>query len=611
MNRFYGIIGTLESLFKLSFDIDAKRGVTKRLFRRKVVVFGTAKSHLSALITGFLLLGAGLGIAAEEANNNIQPQGLNYAGVSELKKLLPKLTGAGVKMGLVSRSITYVDGEPQNDYRPAINHNCFKGLKYFFNDQQNKPAGVSSHSTAICSILFGRDANAFNEKLGDFRYEGLVPEAEAGIYEFWSFLVNNVFPCKAPDANVLTADIGYQFEAWWTRGIEALAQKYGLTVVMGIGNGSNSSDPVLFPGAGGNVIGVGVVKSVESNDVNTGLSQFSLVYPEYSSKGLTSDGRCKPDIVAPGNCLAAAADEPNNYQPTGDWSSFATPVVAGTAALLIESAMDDANLNNALSSDGGNCVIKSVLLNSATKLPYWHKGLLAKEDDQDVPLDFMQGAGMLNAAGANRQLTAGQYSPGDCPITGWDLNKLGNPKIPANSYKIQITEPLGKMISATIAWNKQFSFVYPFEHRNELDADLRLELWAVDLNDPNRDYMLDASDSRNDNLEHIYTLGDANFSDYEIVVLFSTEHEINQPESAIYAIAWNVTQQPQRNDSLWLDLSADGVVNDVDINVLVNNMTASMGEADHYLFGDIDSDGMIDVNDLDVMKSYIESIAKN
>ncbi len=284
-----------------------------------------------------------------------------------------------------------------------------------FTTSSFQPAGISAHSTAVCSILLGRDPNAYNEQIGGFHYEGVVPDAQADVYEFWSFLVNNVFPCSAPDANVITADIGYQFEDWWTRGIEAMAQKYGLTVVVGIGNGSNASDPVLFPGAGGNVIGVGVVKSVESNDVTTGLSRFALVYPEYSSKGPTSDGRCKPDIVAPGNCLAAIADEPNLYEPTGTWSSFATPIVAGTAGLLIQQASLDPNLQQVAARDGGNCVIKSVLLNSATKLPYWHKGRLTKDDDHDVPLDYLQGAGMVNAVGASSQLLAGQHLPGDCP----------------------------------------------------------------------------------------------------------------------------------------------------------------------------------------------------
>jgi hypothetical protein len=269
-------------------------------------------------------------------------------------------------------------------------------------------------------------------------------------------------------------------------------------------------------------------------------------------------------------------------------------------------------LQLALSPDGGNCVIKSVLLNSATKLPYWHKGLLTKDDDHNTPLDYLQGAGMVNAVAASNQLLAGRHLPGDCPVNGWDLDKLNRDNTQANTYKIRITEPADKMITATVTWNKQFSLTYPFEHEAQKDADIRLEVWAVDSNDPNKDYLLDYSDSRIDNVEHIYTQADANVTDYEIVVLFSDEHNVNQPiASPPYAVAWNVGPVPVRNDALWFDLNADGVVDDLDINVLLDNLIADIGTSSHYLFGDINSDGLVDISDLDILMQYIESSAQS
>ena len=166
------------------------------------------------------------------------------------------------------------------------------------------------------------------------------------------------------------------------------------------------------------------------------------------------------------------------------------------------------------------------------------------------------------------------------------------------------------MITATVTWNKQFSLVYPFEHDTQKDADLRLEIWAVDSNDPNNNYLLDYSDSRIDNVEHVYTPADGNFTDYEIVVLFSNEHDVNQPQvSPPYAVAWNVGQAPVRDDALWFDLNGDGVVDDLDVNVLLDNLIASMGTSDRYLFGDINSDGVIDISDLDILMRYIDSAA--
>ncbi|GAI04430.1 unnamed protein product, partial [marine sediment metagenome] len=211
--------------------------------------------------------------------------------------------------------------------RPSTEHNCLAEKQFSFNDQAELLAGISPHSTAICSILFGKDPNAFNPQLGQFYYQGAAPEAKADIYEFWHFLINNVFPGTPPDADIITASIGNQFEDWWTRGIESLVERYGLIVVAGIGNGSNVHDPLLYPGAAANVIGVGVVDSVNTENLAANLAHFSLAYPEHSSFGPTADGRCKPDIVAGGNCLAADSNEPDRYGPTGSWSSFSTPVV--------------------------------------------------------------------------------------------------------------------------------------------------------------------------------------------------------------------------------------------------------------------------------------------
>jgi hypothetical protein len=543
------------------------------------------------------------------ADVNFQPKGLNHAGIYALRQLDPNLTGRGVKFAVVSRSITYTDGKPQNDYQPAAGHNCFKNTQFSFHDLQHLPAGVSSHSTAVCSILFGRDPNAYSDQFGDFSYEGAVPDASADVYEFWSFLVNNVYPAAYPDANVLTADIGYQLDDWWTRGIESMVERTGITAVVGIGNGSNAADPVLYPAAGDNVIGVGVVQSINSADVAAGLSQFALVYPEYSSKGPTTDGRCKPDIVAPGNCLAALPDDNNLYEPTGAWSSFATPIVAGAAGLLIQKASQTPDLQPALSRDGGNCVIKSLLLNSATKLPYWHKGKLTKDDDHDVPLDWLQGAGMVNTLEANRQLSAGRHLPGDCPLTGWDLGKLDSNGSPANVYKIKVDDPAGKMLTATVTWNRHFSPVYPFDYQPQNDARIRLECWAVDANNPEKTYLLDYSDSAKDFVEHLYYAADPNFTDYAIIVSYSNR-EVNLPAiSSTYGLAWNIAQKPATDDLLWLDLNADGVFDNRDVKVLVDNLLADLEKSDNYLFGDINGDGHIDAGDLQVFLSHLKTAA--
>jgi len=576
--------------------VQATIQATKKMLRLGLMVCSAAMLIAASTVDG---------AQVSQTNKVLQPQGLNHVGVYALRQMEPDLTGSGVKFAVISRSITYIDGEPQNDYRPGIGHNCFKTKQFGFHDLDEMSSGISPHSTAICSILFGEDPDAFNPQLGQFYYQGVAPQAQADVYEFWYFLIDNVFAQNPPNADILTASVGSQFEDWWTRGIESLAEHHGLIVVSGIGNGADAYDPPLYPGAAANVIGVGVVDSVNTEDPAVNLAQFSLAYPEHSSFGPTEDGRCKPDIVAPGNCLAANADEPNSYEMAGNWSSFSTPVVAGAVGLLVQKAKQEPDLSLAVSSEGGNCVMKAVLLNSANKLPYWHKGRLQTDDDHAVPLDYIQGAGMLNTVGAYKQLTAGQDKPGDVSTTGWDLNKLQKNEDSRNTYKITLTSPADKVITATVVWNRHYSKVYPFESLLAEDSNLRLEIWAVDSNNSNNNYLLDYSDSEVDNVEHIYCRADPNYANYEIVVSCSdTDYQTDMDAAEQYSLAWNISESRDSDSIFWHDLNSDGVVNELDFVILLGNWTASLKSSQNYLLGDMNTDGTIDANDLQILLEH-------
>ncbi len=570
---------------------------------------GVEKIFGLCLFAGIAVMLAAGSATAAQGNETLQPQGLNFSGIYAIRQLDPNLTGTGIKFAVICRSNTYIDGEPQNDYQPSIEHICFKNKQLHFNNQDEPPADTSPHSTAICSILLGEDPDAFNPQLGQFHYQGAAPQARADNYEFWYFLTNNIFPHSPPDADIVTASFGTQFEDWWTRGIESMAEHDGIIVVAGIGNGSDAFDPLLYPGAGTNAIGVGVIDSVNTENLADKLANFSLAFPEHSSLGPTAEGRCKPDIVAPGNCLAADANDPNNYEPTGSWSSFSTPIVAGAIGLLVQKAKEDPDLNAAVAKEGGNCVMKAILLNSATKLPFWHKGRLEKDDDHEAPLDFLQGAGMLNAVGAYKNLIAGQAKPSDVPTIGWDNNQLQKDETLQNVYKITIAEPNEKFITATAVWNKHYDSNYPFEPMPDKDADLRLELWAVDTNDPDNNLLLDYSDSKVDNVEHIYCKTDVNFTNYELIVTYAIPSDNNELQTdERYGLAWDVTKQNDDNILLY-DLNADGVVNDSDLTILVDNITAGTKQAEGYLFGDVNADGTIDKKDFEIILKHKDDAA--
>jgi len=551
------------------------------------------------ILLSFLVLTAGFARAAPSFGGELQPKAFDVVGIWGLKQAAPALDGSGVSVAVICRSITYIDGKPQNDYQPNARHRCFSNVRFDFHDQNRAPAGISSHSTAICSLLFGKDEDASFDVLGDFGYEGIVPGAKADIYELWHFLTDYVFPNKGPQADVVVASMGSGFEQWWTRGIESMAEHSGLTFVAGIGNGKDAFDPPLYPAAGANVIGVGVVDSVRVDDLQTSLANFALAYPEHSSFGPTAEGRSKPDIVAPGNCMTASAFDNGLYEPAGDWSSYSTPIVAGAAALLIEKAKTDQNLEAVLSPVGRSCLVKAILLNSAKKLPFWHKGRLGKADDHTSPLDYIQGAGLLDAFGAYEQLVAGKTADGVCPETGWDINTVGDGSDGRRVYEIDINESEGKMITATLNWNRHYQQDYPFDPLHQKNADLRLELWAVDANDPNQMFLLDYSDSRCDNLEHIYTAAEPNYSTYRVVVTYSPRTNPNLPPAdEPYALAWSVAESGDSDSILRYDINADGVVDDSDIAAVLYNWLETPQRPDCYFIGDINSNGSFDSGDL-------------
>ncbi len=562
---------------------------------------------LSALAIAMLVLPCVRSLAADDSAGLYQPASLYYSGTYELRENDPTLTGAGTKIATICRSLTYLDDQPQNDYRINVTHDCLANSNITFagdSDPLFDAENISSHATAIGGILAGSDPNGFHPDLGNFHYEGAAPDADLTVYEFQSFLSNYVYPAVDPNTDVLMLSMGEIFSDWWTRGLERMAQRDGLIVIAGIGNGTNVYDPTLYPGAGANIIGVGVIDSINSDEVADSLNIFSLASSKHSSGGPTDDNRCKPDLVAPGNCITPEASNTDGYAETGDWTSFATPVVAGTVSLLIQKANQQPELAEAATGAGSNCVMKAILMNSATKLAYWHKGKATKDDDHTAVLDHVQGAGAINAAGAYDHLIAGKQGAGKVENIGWDNNTVDKNGSSENVYKIDVAEPEGQFITATLVWNRHYGDVYPFEAQTKLDSDLRIELWAVDTNDPNSGYMIDHSDSKNDNVEHIYCPADPNYTSYEIVVIAEESDDSKAVER--YGIAWQAAEPNEGDRVWWYDLNTDGKIDPHDAMILLGRKGKDIDLDGGYLTGDINMDGKIDIDDLTLLIKQIQ-----
>ena len=127
-----------------------------------------AIGHLNIAVTAVLLaiavLPAGLAQAQEYAETPLQPAALDYAGTFRLRHIEPTLTGEGVTIAAVCRSMTYVAGWPQDDYRLNVEHNCLGEGDINFTDGLAVAGGISSGSTNVLGserFSSGRSSSVF------------------------------------------------------------------------------------------------------------------------------------------------------------------------------------------------------------------------------------------------------------------------------------------------------------------------------------------------------------------------------------------------------------------------------------------------------------------
>jgi len=102
-----------------------------------------------------------------------------------------------------------------------------------------------------------------------------------------------------------------------------LAAHLGIVVCNATGNYYQTSPPSLGSASDADsVIGVGAVNK-------------KGVLTSFSSNGPTSDGRIKPDVVAPGQTVYIASMGEGSKYNFADGTSFATPITAGVCALIL------------------------------------------------------------------------------------------------------------------------------------------------------------------------------------------------------------------------------------------------------------------------------------
>lgn len=229
---------------------------------------------------------------------------------------------------------------------------------FVFNDTEtaNEPEDATSawnHGTSVWSIAGGSDdgtmygpayrANFILCKTEDIRSETPVEEDNwVAALEF----------ADSVGTDVITTSLGYS--DWYTysdfdgqTAVISIAAGTcdGLGIVMcnSMGNAGPALSTLTAPADAFDILSVGSVSS-------TGTIASS------SSRGPTADGRIKPDLCAMGLNTYIALGTGDALYGTGSGTSFATPLIAGAACLLIEAHPDwrPSQVREALAATGNH-----------------------------------------------------------------------------------------------------------------------------------------------------------------------------------------------------------------------------------------------------------------
>ncbi len=207
-------------------------------------------------------------------------------------------------------------------------------------DAANPNDYSDAHGTATWSLLGGFK---FGTMIGPaFGADILLGKTEVGTSEtpieedYWAA---GIEWAESLGAEVVSSSLGYT--DWYTfkdmDGKTAVTTKaanravsLGVVVVNAAGNERrNAWAHIIAPADGFGVIAVGAM------DATGKIASFS-------SPGPTYDGRIKPEVCAFGvsNWVAAKAKDGGDTYVTGSGTSYATPLVAGAVALLLEAHRD-------------------------------------------------------------------------------------------------------------------------------------------------------------------------------------------------------------------------------------------------------------------------------
>ena len=382
-------------------------------------------------------------------------------GLTAMRRERPAITGAGIAVaqpeGIGPEASDAWEVAQFVNFSVAFTWTSDLGTS---TNYTNTVGSFSSHAFNVGLNFYG----VFGGEEGVAPGIPVVDNYEAGYY------INTIIVNKQPTrARVINQSFILNSES---STIDLLYDDYATIYnVLFVSGMSNIPDQPHAPGTAYNGLGVGFFRP-----------------DALSSVGPTSDGRCKPDLVAPNFCC----------------TSFATPQVAGGAALLLQAGTANDGGSNTASLATNSAVVKALLINGAVKTTNWTNGVTR-------PLDARYGAGVLNVYHSDRQLRGGRRPASDtnsvtsgtahlptaktnnvASLRGWDFSNLQSPVLRdgvAHYYFNLPTNDGPHSVTTTLVWKKNTGPL----------ANLDLFLY-----DTRSNTLILSSTSSVDNVEHLF-----------------------------------------------------------------------------------------------------------
>ncbi len=387
-------------------------------------------------------------------------------GVDRARNDYPGITGAGAGICILDTGLD-------------ATHEQFDGKTIVWRDFVSNPPSPApfddqGHGTHVANIAAGDGTGGAGASV----FRGVAPGAPLWIGKVLdsagngndSVIVSGIEWCESqPGVRVISMSLGTlegsDGQDMLSVAVNNAVTNFGKVVVVAAGNSGDMPSSVGSPGAAGQALTVGAVAEWSAPPNAGGGRHSDGVYlAPFSSRGPTLGNVMKPDVVAPGVTVAAAAANQCNgvCYAANSGTSMATPFVAGTVALALQA-------QPALTPAGARQLVESTAQD---------RGPAGKDHDW--------GAGLLDGYAVVASASgAGSYTPTDFPTHSPVTGSVANNGLWRYEFTIG-PEALAVPIAATITLGGQANCVFfwppdclAWEWGPDLDARLLAPNGAV------------------------------------------------------------------------------------------------------------------------------------